>query len=295
MHDLHFFAIYSRDVTMTSRPTWYDAAGTAVLLTTSHCAWLTRGRLFTVSVMSLLSTVFMFARQPPEVSVPIKATAGNRLLLTLHCCAVAAARTHAEDDVVRLSWYPSFADDQLTQSDDRRNEKAIPKMFRRDEISTAAAATVAAATGSLEVAVGNGTLVQISHSSRSTSSANSTARRRLDCRRRRSRAFAFDRKRLFNRTEVGLERYPEDCRNVSVATPAERTPEVETVNSTRRLPQCLIIGVRKGGTRALLEFLSLHSGVNAEKQEVHFFDDDWRYSHGFNWYRQQKRPSRPGW
>ncbi|VEL39256.1 unnamed protein product [Protopolystoma xenopodis] len=40
----------------------------------------------------------------------------------------------------------------------------------------------------------------------------------------------------------------------------------------RRLPDCLIIGVRKGGTRALLRFLAQHPKVRAAKHEVHFFD-----------------------
>ncbi|ESO00554.1 hypothetical protein HELRODRAFT_82775 [Helobdella robusta] len=56
----------------------------------------------------------------------------------------------------------------------------------------------------------------------------------------------------------------------------------------RRLPQCLIIGARKSGTsRALLEFLSLHSSIKAQKREVHFFDSDENFAKGFDWYRQQ--------
>jgi len=63
----------------------------------------------------------------------------------------------------------------------------------------------------------------------------------------------------------------------------------------RRLPQCLIIGVRKGGTRALLEFLNLHPDVQAERREVHFFDNDNRYHRGLDWYRRQMRASHKGW
>jgi hypothetical protein len=55
----------------------------------------------------------------------------------------------------------------------------------------------------------------------------------------------------------------------------------------QRLPQCLIIGVRKGGTRALLEFLNLHPNVRIQKQELHFFDDDQTYSLGLDWYRRR--------
>ena len=51
----------------------------------------------------------------------------------------------------------------------------------------------------------------------------------------------------------------------------------------RRLPQVIIIGVKKCGTRALLEFLKLHPKVKAPGPEPHFFD---RYYHlGLNWYR----------
>jgi len=62
----------------------------------------------------------------------------------------------------------------------------------------------------------------------------------------------------------------------------------------RRLPQCLIIGVRKGGTRALLEFLNLHPDLKAERREVHFFDNDKRYRRGLEWYRRQMPASHEG-
>lgn len=52
---------------------------------------------------------------------------------------------------------------------------------------------------------------------------------------------------------------------------------------TRQLPSALIIGVKKGGTRALLEFMRLHPGIRAAGSEVHFFDH--HYTKGFHWYR----------
>ena len=55
----------------------------------------------------------------------------------------------------------------------------------------------------------------------------------------------------------------------------------------RHLPQCIIIGVRKGGTRALLEFLDLHPAIQAQKQEMHFFDNDDNYAKGIEWYRKK--------
>ncbi|KAL7856683.1 hypothetical protein SRHO_G00155820 [Serrasalmus rhombeus] len=51
----------------------------------------------------------------------------------------------------------------------------------------------------------------------------------------------------------------------------------------RRLPQALIIGVKKGGTRALLEFLRVHPDVRAVGAEPHFFDRN--YQNGLQWYR----------
>ncbi|XP_014648893.1 PREDICTED: heparan sulfate glucosamine 3-O-sulfotransferase 6 [Ceratotherium simum simum] len=51
----------------------------------------------------------------------------------------------------------------------------------------------------------------------------------------------------------------------------------------RRFPQALIVGVKKGGTRALLEFLRLHPDVRALGSEPHFFDRC--YERGLAWYR----------
>ncbi|KAF7248981.1 Heparan sulfate glucosamine 3-O-sulfotransferase 3A1 [Varanus komodoensis] len=52
---------------------------------------------------------------------------------------------------------------------------------------------------------------------------------------------------------------------------------------TKRLPQAVIIGVKKGGTRALLEFLRVHPDVRAAGAEPHFFDRN--YGRGLSWYR----------
>jgi len=58
---------------------------------------------------------------------------------------------------------------------------------------------------------------------------------------------------------------------------------VEHLAGVRRLPQAIIIGVKKGGTRALLEFLRIHPDVRAPGPEVHFFDRN--YERGLDWYR----------
>uniref|UniRef100_A0A1A8MKC6 Sulfotransferase n=1 Tax=Nothobranchius pienaari TaxID=704102 RepID=A0A1A8MKC6_9TELE len=53
---------------------------------------------------------------------------------------------------------------------------------------------------------------------------------------------------------------------------------------SRKLPQAIIIGVKKGGTRALLEFLRLHPDIRAAGAEPHFFDRN--YDKGLPWYRE---------
>lgn len=51
----------------------------------------------------------------------------------------------------------------------------------------------------------------------------------------------------------------------------------------QRLPQAIIIGVKKSGTRALLQFLRIHPDVESLGQEAHFFDRN--YHRGLDWYR----------
>lgn len=52
---------------------------------------------------------------------------------------------------------------------------------------------------------------------------------------------------------------------------------------SKKFPQAIIIGVKKGGTRALLEFLRIHPDVRAVGAEPHFFDRF--YEKGLEWYR----------
>lgn len=65
-------------------------------------------------------------------------------------------------------------------------------------------------------------------------------------------------------------------------------------SATRKLPQAIIIGVRKCGTRALLEMLYLHPMVQKAAGEVHFFDRDENYNKGLEWYRTKMPESYPG-
>lgn len=55
----------------------------------------------------------------------------------------------------------------------------------------------------------------------------------------------------------------------------------------KRLPQSIIFGVRKCGTRAMLEFLGLHPQIKPADHEVHYFDDNTNYNMGIEWYRSQ--------
>ncbi|CAG2193519.1 heparan sulfate glucosamine 3-O-sulfotransferase 1-like [Mytilus edulis] len=65
------------------------------------------------------------------------------------------------------------------------------------------------------------------------------------------------------------------------------------VGTKRRFPQCIIFGVRKCGTRALLEFIGLHPQVQNAEHEMHFFDEDEKYNLGLEWYRKHMPYSYP--
>ncbi|KAI5619178.1 heparan sulfate glucosamine 3-O-sulfotransferase 3B1 [Silurus asotus] len=58
---------------------------------------------------------------------------------------------------------------------------------------------------------------------------------------------------------------------------------VSNTYGNKKFPQAIIIGVKKGGTRALLEFLRVHPDVRAVGSEPHFFDRF--YNRGLEWYR----------
>lgn len=65
----------------------------------------------------------------------------------------------------------------------------------------------------------------------------------------------------------------------SLAYPSSSSSSSSSYNATQqRLPGAIIIGVRKGGTRALLEMLNLHPDVEVAKAEVkdHHFGDGGR-------------------
>lgn len=49
----------------------------------------------------------------------------------------------------------------------------------------------------------------------------------------------------------------------------------------KKLPNAIIVGVKKGGTRAVLEFIRIHPDVRAAGTETHFFDRN--YDRGLEW------------
>lgn len=83
--------------------------------------------------------------------------------------------------------------------------------------------------------------------------------------------------------------------NVKTNKKTEKTTvkNVEENNDhKRRFPNAIIIGSKKGGTRALLQQLSVHPKIVISGKEVHFFDK--HYEKGLDWYRQQMPRSHPG-
>ncbi|KAF5896798.1 heparan sulfate glucosamine 3-O-sulfotransferase 3B1-like, partial [Clarias magur] len=83
---------------------------------------------------------------------------------------------------------------------------------------------------------------------------------------------------------------PEEPRGADAGGERSRSPAHSGGLSTfsngsgsKRLPHAIIVGVKKGGTRALLEFLRVHPDVRAAGAEPHFFDRF--YDNGLEWYR----------
>ncbi|UJR14912.1 hypothetical protein I4U23_001896 [Adineta vaga] len=62
---------------------------------------------------------------------------------------------------------------------------------------------------------------------------------------------------------------------------------IVSIENSQNLPQAIIIGVKKCGTRALLKFLSTHPAIAASSNEIHFFDSFTNFQQGLQWYRTQ--------
>lgn len=112
----------------------------------------------------------------------------------------------------------------------------------------------------------------------------------------------FKRVDIINDGEILFD-FDNDMANGSVQTSSSTTIEDDMEqwkeNSKvgflqKRLPNAIIIGVRKGGTRALLEFLKIHPKIKACPTEVHFFDNRRKYQLGLDWYQEQMPESLQG-
>lgn len=80
--------------------------------------------------------------------------------------------------------------------------------------------------------------------------------------------------------------------NETDGSPKYRFLRQQGLRPSRHLPDALIIGVKKSGTRAVLEFIRLHPDVRAAGCEMHFFDR--HYSKGLHWYRHHMPPTIEG-
>lgn len=99
--------------------------------------------------------------------------------------------------------------------------------------------------------------------------------------------------------EIPLMHYTTSVRVVSLLegnetdiSPKYKLFKEQGLRPARQLPSALIIGVKKGGTRAILEFIRIHPDVRAAGSEVHFFDKN--YHKGFQWYREHMPPTLEG-
>lgn len=82
---------------------------------------------------------------------------------------------------------------------------------------------------------------------------------------------------------------PSSVNGSSLAAAASSAPPgillipARSSGGVKRLPHAIIVGVKKGGTRAVLEFIRGHPAVRALGTEPHFFDR--HYGRGLQWYR----------
>ncbi|XP_051572142.1 heparan sulfate glucosamine 3-O-sulfotransferase 2-like [Myxocyprinus asiaticus] len=73
------------------------------------------------------------------------------------------------------------------------------------------------------------------------------------------------------------------ARNLDAVDHKQINNTISPKYGNKKLPNALIVGVKKGGTRAVLEFIRIHPDVRALGTEPHFFDRN--YDKGLDWYR----------
>lgn len=77
--------------------------------------------------------------------------------------------------------------------------------------------------------------------------------------------------------------------------PPSSSPTVSVSSELkRRFPVAVIIGVRKGGTKAIISMLDAHPQITAAKGEVHFFDRSANFHQGMEWYLSRMPLTRNG-
>ena len=101
------------------------------------------------------------------------------------------------------------------------------------------------------------------------------------------RKFDKSDKRLDEKFLRSDERSIERILNGLATDSDDKVPEIfkKIGRPKKRFPNVIIIGVKKGGTRALLEMIKLHPQICSCGPEIHYFD---RYhAKGFEWYRNR--------
>ena len=100
-------------------------------------------------------------------------------------------------------------------------------------------------------------------------------------------------------TEEGKDEDEEDYDTDETVEDIEQSEDFDlicdghvTPDRIKRTPDTIIFGARKGGTRALIEFLKLNPKVKATNIEVHYFDK--HYEKGLDWYVSNMREVVPG-
>ncbi|GFR77452.1 sulfotransferase [Elysia marginata] len=100
-----------------------------------------------------------------------------------------------------------------------------------------------------------------------------------------------DDKRFKNRKDESSEKFAEQEKITKSLMTKDDTSRIEQGRS-KKFPGAIIIGARKAGTRALLEYLNIHPQVVVSHKEMHFFD--LYYQKGMEWYRSKMPLSGPG-
>lgn len=89
-------------------------------------------------------------------------------------------------------------------------------------------------------------------------------------------------------------RTPCEFQNVSLEIRNDKLSQYPFQRQKARcFPACIIFGVSKCGTRALLEYLTLHPHIVAPNSEVNYFCNKSLHERGISWYIQQMPLSEP--